>query len=364
MDTQNELNSEFEKRPRLKPKEPALWAKLLIGVFAALIASGLGVILPIVGMLTVFAVFLPVLLGLMVYGWGDWQGLGAYLLALEGCQLLIGGPIFGATMLLAVALPLAVMAYLDMRKLLFFKRMYASLAVQLMGMVLALGLIVLIYRENLGDLTAKALKSGFDQMSVAMKEMLASYYKRFYGAMGLELKYETADEMLAAVAETCGELVKISLPAMLIVIASINVLPGVRIYSGVRVKRGIPGETNEPVAKWRMKDQAVLGLILLIVTGIVLNATIAERGRVVLYTVETLALVACTVQTVASISDRMSKAPIGTGMKVAFCVLLILFFFQSIPFYGGLSMLIGSHGIITNWLRRRAANRPDNNDPF
>ena len=364
LDTQTNNTPEAEINLHQRPRFMKPMGKILLGACAALLSSGLGLALPVVGMLTMLAVFLAVMVGLIVYGYADALGLGVYLLVYEVCQLVLGGPLLSAAMLLAVSLPLVCMALMDLKKLSFFKRLYASLAVELLGMLLALGLIVLIYRQNLGDLMTRALMSSFEGLSQSVKDLLATYYKQLYAAMGLQLKYETGDELLKAVSEISGEYVKTGLPAMLIVLASVNVLPGVKICSNIRVGRFIPGAASEPATNWRMGDQAIIGLILLTVTGIVLNATMGPRGQVVLYTVLTLLVVACAVQTVASLSDRLSRVPMGRGTKIAFILIPMLLFAQIIPYYGVMSMLFGSHGLISGFIKRRRDNRPDDGGPF
>ena len=362
-ENRNDERDAFEK-PTPQPRKLKLIYKLLIGAGAALLASGLGILLPVVGMLTILVVLLAVMAGLVVYGAADMEGLCAYLVLYEALMLLIGGVMMGAAMLLIVVLPLALMVLLDMKRVPFFKRMYLSLAIELVCMVLALGLIVLVYRENIGDLTVKMLKSSFEQISPGMKDAMVLYYKQLYGIMGMELRYETAEELLTVVAETTGEYVKLALPAMLILLASVNVLPGAKLCSGIRVKRNIPGETSEPLSKWRMGEQMVIGLLLIMVTGLVLQWTIGTRGEVVMYTAIMLGLVACTVQTLASLADHFGRTPAGPRIGIAVLMFLFLLLFQAIPLYGALSMLIGSHGLITQWLKRRNSNRQDPEEPF
>ena len=361
---QTDAESEFKKAVPRQPKNLKLIFKLLIGLGAAVVASGILLIVPIIGLLTILFVFLSVLVGLAVYGLCDWQGLGAYVIALEILSILPGGAVFGCALLLYLALPLALMVYLDMRGTAFFKRMYLSLAIELTGMILALGLIVLIYRQNIGDLVTQSLKQSFAALPDVFKDSMAEFYKLFYSLTGASLMYETSDELLFAVAELCGETVRLGLPSMLLVLASFNVLPGVKIASGIRVRRAIPGASVEPLSKWRMPRDFAIGVIVLLLIGLLSYWTLDGRGEVVLTAMLTLASLAATVQALASFADRFGKAPVARGLKIAMAVMIALFLTQLIPYYGFMSMLVGSQGLITQWIRKRNEKRQGPDEPF
>ena len=363
-ETENGTENETGKEMQAEPRRKHLATRLLIGAAAGLLASGLGFVIPLIGSLSIVFVFLSVFTGLVVYGSCDKEGLAAYIVVLEAGYALLGGVILAACMLLAVALPLALMTVLEMRRVAFFKRLYLSLAFELLGMVAALGLIVLIYRENLGDLAARTLKTSFEQLSSGLKDALASYYKQLYTAMGVALKYDTGDELLAAVAYTIGEYIKEGMPAMLLTFASINVLPGVKFSSDMRVKRNLPGAESKPLSEWRMSEQFIFGIILILVSALIFNFTLGAKGEVILNTALTLSFIACFIQTLASLSDRFGKAPISRGFKIVMFVIFILFLAQASLYYGLLSMLIGSHGIITLWRKRRGSNPTNQDDPF
>lgn len=347
-----------------KPRHLKLIFKLLIGFGAGLVASGLAMIEPLIGILFMPTMLLCVLVGLLVYGLCDSPGLAAYCLAFELASALLGGAVYALAMLLALTLPLIAMALLDKRGTPFFKRMYLSLGIEVLGLIAALAAIVLIYRQNIGDLAVKLLNDSFASFSDEAKKSLVAFYKTLYTAMGVSLSYETGDELLAAVAAMLGDSVKQGLPAMLAIFAVINVLPGVKLCSVIRIKRNIPGETSEPLSSWRLPEQYITGLLLLLVTGLILYWTIGDGGAAALDTVLTVAMLAGFIQAFASFADRFGRAPMPKGFIIALAIISVLFATRLIPIYGMLSMLVGSRGLITGIVRRHNNNRPDRDEPF
>ena len=144
MEQRIENDENFEKAAIGEPKNLRLIFKLLIGFGAGLLSSGIAFVVPLIGLLTAPMLFFCVLVGLIVYGLCDRQGLAAFIVTFVGFSILIGGPVYPCVMLLAVAIPLALMAIFDIRGVEFFKRLYLSLGVELLGLLLSLGVLVLI----------------------------------------------------------------------------------------------------------------------------------------------------------------------------------------------------------------------------
>ena len=349
---ENEKTRETVERIMNRPVFLSWWLRLLIGVAAGCLASGLSAIVPGLGLLTPLCLPLALFLGLTVYGSSDALGLAAFVLVYEAAAFYAGGAVTAVCALLCVVAPLAVMLWLELsQKPAFYDRLFVSLACMLLGMVAALGFLSLMYPGDLADRAGALLLASFDQLGETERQTVSALFKQMYGVLGLDLGSDT-QTILTNVVELFKEQLKISLPSIMLTLSVLNVFPGVLLCAFMRTKRHLPGASYKPVSQWRMPARYTIGLIVLLIAGIVLNYT-GMSGAVVLNTVLGAASLACAVQYLASITDRLSRMPSGRGGKIVFFIAITLLMATAIPFYGAFSMLIGSQGLITTWLRAR-----------
>ncbi|MBR4234627.1 MAG: DUF2232 domain-containing protein [Clostridia bacterium] len=358
MEYGGEIRKEAERaeenaNPAGRRRDMHISFKILTGFALGALASGLGAALPLIGQLTMICVFVTLVMGLLAYAWGDIPGWAAYAAALEAGAYLLGGTLLCGLELLAFILPGACVIAQDRRGAPFFKRLYSALGLQLCGFVLALGLIALIYRENLGDLAGRLLLNGYKSLGADARNTLLQYYTRLYSSLGIRVPEGTADEVFEQIIALLTEYIKLGAAGSLIVFAVLNALPGVLLCSYIRNRRGIPDAAYEPVMKWRMPPQAVLTVIVFTFIGFIMNAAFGQAGTAVLIAILAADSCACSVQYIASVTDRLSHFPSGRGYKVFIFIIVTMFMFNITWLYGLMSMLVGSHGLITGFMRRR-----------
>ncbi len=349
---ENEKTRETVERIMNKPVFLSWWLKLLIGLAAGCLASGLAAVVPGLGLVMTLCMALPLLLGLTVYGSADSLGLAAFVLVYGGAVFYAGGPVAAVCALLCVVVPLAVMIWLELaQKPAFYDRLFASLAAMLLGMVAALGFLSLIYPGDLADRAGALLLNSFNQLGEAEKQAISGLFKQMYAVLGLDIGSD-AQTIFTNVVDLFKESLKISLPSIMLTLSVLNVFPGVLLCAFLRTKRHLPGASYKPVSQWRMPARYTIGLLVLLLVGIILNFT-GMSGAVVLNTVLGAVSLACLVQYLASITDRLSRMPSGRGGKIVFFIAITLLMATAIPIYGAFSLLFGTQGLVTGWLRAR-----------
>lgn len=357
----DEYNKQVEEKVQQILSRPVilpLWLKLLIGALAGLSCGGMLYLIPLAGQLLSFTVVFPVLLALTVYGAGDLLGYAAFALATVICGYLGGGVMHSMVYLLAVIIPTAIMIRIELSgKMRFYDRMFVSLGIELLALVSALALLRYVNGTEIAQQMGQMMNRSFALLSEADRELLSGYYAKVLSALGYEISAESPARILEDSVQVMTEFIKLTLPAVLVVLATVNVFPGCLLCSYIRKKRNLPNASYEPVIAWRMPAHYVGGLALLTAAGVAASL-MTNSGGVVLTTVLTACSLALFIQYLASITDRLSRSPMGKGMRVFLFIADTLLLFQILPLYGLLSMLFGSKGVISGYIRRR---RSENN---
>lgn len=330
--------------------------KILIGLFAGFAIAGGLALIPFVGMLCALFMAVSVLIGLLVFGIGDLWSAGCFMLANEAMSMIIGGPLLASLYLLAVNLPVAFTIGCMKQGTPFYKTLIRSLIAQAAGLIAAVGLLLIIYGPNLGDLATEFMSKFFAQLPVETREALANTYTSMYQVMGLSFTVTETDEVLKAICLIMGEVVKTSATQAIVLLSVINALPGTLISCFIRTRRNVSGASYEAVSGWRIPVKVSIGLIVLIVFSLILSK-VNVNGDLVLMTILIAGICACNVQFYASTYDRLSLSPMRTGGKIALLIISTLLAESFVILYGALSMIIGSHGIVKYFKK----DKPDNN---
>ena len=334
--------------------------RLVWGVFLGIGASGLCMLLPIIRLPGIILTFLPLLAGFIAFGVGDTAGLAGFSAAYFAADCFSWGVLPALVLALAVLPPLWLYANMNAKRSgSFFRRMYLSLAAELICLVAALGLITLYTGTNAADLFTGALEKSLASLSGDSRELVAGYYRSLYSMFDSRLADKSASEVFDYAVSQMSELIKLSLPAMLLVFTALNVLPGAGICAAIRAKRGIEGEEAPAIGNWRLPASFIAGLIAILAAAFVIRYISPARGQVTVYTALTAAVIMGIIQYTASWWDRLQRMGMPKGMRIAFFAIDTLFFFQLVPIYGWLSMLIGSRGIIRSVISKRGQFRDE-----
>ena len=360
MDTHEKQADEKIKEILARPKNLNPYLRILIGVLAGLSAAGFMSYMPMAGALFMPLIVFPVLLALTVYGAADLLGYAVFALVYEAGQFRTAGVMLSMVGMLAVIIPTAVMIALELNgKMRFYDRMFLSLGIELIGLVSALALIRYINGEEIAEQAGSLMSKSFSLLNESSRERMAVYYADLFKTIGIEIDMQDTAHMLEDVVRLFTEIMKISLPAVLVVTAAANVFPGCLLCSYIRTKRNVAGAAYEPVRAWRMPPRYIGGLALLTAAGAISSA-VSSSGAVVLTTVLTACTLAFFIQYLASITDRLGRSELSKGMKVFLFIADTLLLFQLLPVYGLLSMLFGSKGVISGYIRKRRSERKEN----
>ncbi|MCR4621846.1 MAG: YybS family protein [Clostridiales bacterium] len=352
------MENEFQDNKyesHIKPvKRSSSALKLLWGVLFGIAASGVCLIVPIIRLPGILLTFLPLLAGFVCFGLGDIYSLASFSVTYFAVDSLAYGISASIVMALIVLPPLWLFAYLS-RKLQkgFFSRMYLSLAVELICLVAALGLITLFSGKSAADLFTQALESSLNALPEETREIVASYYRTLYSMFDSRLADKSASEVFDYAVSQMSELIKLSLPSMLLVFAVLNVLPGAAVCALIRVKKGVKGEEAPYIGQWRLPASFTGGLIAVLIAAFVTQSLSPAHGQVVMYTALTGAVIMGIIQYAASWWDRLLRMGMTKGIRIAFFCVDTLFFFRLVPVYGWLSMLVGSRGLFRSILPKR-----------
>lgn len=334
--------------------------KLLIGIAAGFAVAGGLAIIPFVGMLTALFMAFSLLLGLLVYGFGDLWAAACFMLANEVMTFVVGGPLLASLELLAVNLPYAFIIGCMRRGTPFYKTLVRGLAAQALGLLAAVGLLLIIYGPDLGDLMVETMSSFFARLPSETRDALAGTYTSMYRAAGLDLTVEQTDDILNVICLIMGETIKTSTAPAIVLLSVLNALPGVLTASYIQTRRNIPGVTYEPISGWRIPVRVSIGIIVLLIFSFILSK-VNVNGDLFLVTILFAGICACNIQFCASVYDHLSLSPMRTGSKITLIVLTILLAETLVVFYGSLSMIIGSHGITKSF---KKTEQPDDRDKF
>jgi len=325
----------------------ALAAVIGFGASGAGLAFGLGsagfiMLLP----------FLPVVM-MALYGFA-----GILPACVIGISLFAGtvysmGAAMAAAFAAAFVIPGAAMIYVSKKGIPFFQQIRFGMVVQAICIVGTLAAFFIMYGSDLGGAAAEMLRENLSLLTPEQKEAAAEIFKSMYAQIGAETNYATADEFFEEIIKMFEQMMKLSLPMLMIFCIMLNGSVGPLWGNYIRARRGEENVQFVPLRGWRIPPMITLGIVIgFILTLLIRNANRAETEMIYLLIVSALVL-ALTVQAAASMLSRMFKAGVKTGKRTLICVLMLLFAGNFMTIYGALSALFGSQGLFMPLMRKR-----------
>ena len=355
LENRNFDQQDFEAND-IKPDEYQLRAgvRIILGALCGLAISGAGLYLGIFGVLPTLLIFVSLIIGMLVYGlWGLPAGCAMLVGACAG-TFLSGGTLLAAEMLLGFVMPCAVCMAAIERRTPFFKTMKIAVIAQGAGYLSALALLALICGGDLGGVFGTMFRDSIMSLDENMLTSMLDMYSGMFAMFGLEIIESTPAETLLAISAYLEQAIKIIMPYLIVFETVINALFGTLIACCLRTRRGIEGASYEPISKWRLPARVTIGIIVLLIAGFILSKTSGSRGEIVLITMLGVTYIACCIQTLASLYDKMTIMQMRMWLRVLLLVLTVLCANFYVMLYGALSALIGSHGLI-----RQLRNKSD-----
>jgi len=354
------MEKDYSAKPARRGLSPAI--KVLIGTAGGACISGLLLYFGVIGIPLTFLMFEALVVGGIVYGYGDLYGAAAMALVAETGITAIAGPIGGVLMLTLFTLPYAALVYACQKRLPFFRILEVSMASLGAGVVVSLLIVVKTFGSDIGKLISDLMNASFSALDADSQKGIAELYASFYAAVGYTLDTSNPAALLSSIASSMENMVKVSMPFMLVALVVENAALGSLITCFIRVKRGIEGAEYQPVSKWRLPAKITIGVLLLLAVGFTLSKTAGTQGQVVWVTAVGVAYIACLVQTIASLYDKLSLVGIRFIFRLLWMVLLV-FSFDYLPMiYGFFSGIFGRYGLIRQLMHTTPGDTNDKND--
>lgn len=339
--------------------------RIALGCVAALL---IGLLSPFLMGFAPLLVLMTVAIGVL-YAWaGFWPvgiGVGAAALSLtyidagagSWLPLMLGAP--------ATLLPGLYVVLLIRRRLPFFQALVRSIAAQVLGLVFAL----VLARSMLGMDLVDALLSWFHSFVRALPVVRTQTWLLSLGRLGFfgsatgvnfALPFMTPEQqetLLQTVIDMLDRSLRVNLTSMLI---SSGVLSGLLAYvlcARICARRG-----DEPhidyvhLHDWRLPKSAIIALPAALLLSVA-AANLGLAGAEAMYvTLLDLCYLLFALQGASALSRRMRQSGTTRGRRNALVVLMLLFARWLLALLGLYSALMGSKGLISEYIRKRNAN--------
>ena len=285
--------------------------------------------------------------------------------------------------LLVLVLPAAAAIIAIEKKLPFARRMSVGIVSQIGALLLAAGVIYLGAGVDLVDALAKVLRGIVD--TVFPPDMAVSVLQIFSTA-GLLTKetitdvntllgqFEQVDPIqLYAMGYTLSaEQMQLLTGALDQAFESLTyylkqIMPAVLLHSGLVtgvVMTTLPGFImkrrdaecaldHKSIATWQVPRQPMGMMIVGLITGIAMQYAGMDQALAVTTVFSMLLTALLTIQGLAALLRLFERAGVSKGMKIGMPILLFIFAAPMLETAGALSALLGSHGVISLWMKKR-----------
>lgn len=279
----------------------------------------------------------------------------------------LGGGLLCGGYVLAVLVPAAAALWAIHKKLDYKQCMRISVFTQVGAVVLALGLVWLILRTNLVDLVIGGMVNWLKSFPSEMMDSLLMAYGSLglFGATTGGIDYAKGfllDSERILLIEQYGKMAadafKIALAGMLLTSSVLTGVLNVAVPSWIWARRADErGIRRLPVSEWRVPAHAAIGLPVVALVCYILAYTGYPGGEAAYYAVWELFKLLLRFQCLGVISRIAKKNGMGKFLRGLLLFAAMTFASGLASLVGGFSLYLGSHGLITEWLRKRKKNR-------
>lgn len=346
-------------------------------ILFSLLALVLGAVQPALVALSMAVCVAPVLICLL-FAWAGW--IPAAIMSLTSVLSIafaapisygVNGAAAGLAAAVVFVLPAAVGIWaLDRRKP-FFRRTAVQISIQTAALLAFMAVIYLGFRLDLVDLiTAWILET----VAYMPTELMSAMFSQF--AMSGMLTQESIEAITSGIVthadvmeafeqalDTMNYQMKLTLPAMLLNSGLLTGLLSVWLPSAVCARRGDePQVEHRPIHTWSLPSKAVAGVLLCSATGIALQLLEASGAEGATIVFNTLGSTLFMLQGVAALSRRFrarGMRPVPRRLLIAAIFILAS---NLLSIIGAASALFGRKGAVTEWIRKRAEERKEDDD--
>jgi len=285
--------------------------------------------------------------------------------------------------LLVLVLPAAAAITAIEKKLPFARRMSVGIASQIGALLLAAGVIYLGAGVDLVDALAKVLRGIVDtvfppDMAVSVLQIFSTAglltketitdVNTLLGqfeqvdpiqlyAMGYTLSAEQMQLLTGALDQAFESLTYYLKQIMPAVLLHSGLVTGVVMttLSGFIMKRRDAecALDHKSISTWQVPRQPMGMMIVGLITGIAMQYAGMDQAPAVTTVFSMLLTALLTIQGLAALLRLFERAGVSKGMKIGMPILLFIFAAPMLETAGALSALLGSHGVISLWMKKR-----------
>ena len=267
------------------------------------------------------------------------------------------------TLLPLIACPSAVIIWTMTRGMPFFRRMLVAVAAQLVFM---LAIVVALYLGLGQDIITglmERVNAWFNGLDSVMIRLMARQFavtgaglymdeETAMRALAGAITVEEAREILKTVFSMLEQSLRLTLPAMILSSGILTGILAVSLPGRIAARRGDDLD-YVPVRNWYLPARITLGVAVCLATALILYLARADGAESVLNAVLNAGMVIYGAQGVAAIDRRLLQSGKQAAFRAVLIALLLLFVTRLVSIIGVLSALLGSHGIISNYIKRK-----------
>ncbi len=271
-------------------------------------------------------------------------------------------------MLLLCFVPSAVIVLLSVKRMDYFRRMLIAMAVQAAVILLPAVYLYFSLGRSLIDVLEDALAGYVSSLHPYVGEMMLQAFAAggMFDAATAETIFAgglTAEQISSALTEVLGLLLstlRLSLPALIVSTSMISGTVGT-VFCGKLCNKLDNDESYVHIGDWYVSPSVTGGVVICLVMALILQLANVNGAEPVMNTVTTAASLICMMAGVCSVSRAFKRAGRGATFRRIFIVLAAAFASTLLMIVGACSALLGSHGVITRFMKNRTNNN-NNND--
>ena len=276
--------------------------------------------------------------------------------------------------LLAVYLPAATVMAVAARREPFFKQLKIGIIAYAAGLVAATLIAWVSFGSGMVARFVNLLRAEYDRMPDAAMQPLVEWINAMLAVSGGEgvstMTIEGFRAQLNGVLDLMQRTYAQMLPGALISGAVLSGMLTALWCNWTLARQGLA--TNESfvgMSGWFVPPQITLGALALWLAGLVLMNTGYESGATVYLTIGQVVGAIFAVQALSALDRRMLRADRSIGRRKALIGVLaaVALLFRGLGtmlcYIGVLSALLGSHGAIRLWMKKREDDHPDQDNP-
>lgn len=327
---------------------------LLLGVC---VSGAIGVIMPGGIFLSALSVFSSMLLAFL-FGFGGFLPATVMAVTMLVSGYVVGGWVIPAYLLIIGIFPGAVMIYSSHKGIKFFGQVRNAMIVELIAFVLLLGAM----RYLTGQDFASFFKQMYDEMIASLppeaKEGFAEYLNQLINPQNSPESAVNTENVLAFFSDGMEQTLSLMMPVALVVYSVMNGAIGVLWMNWIRQRHGEENVQFVPLRGWRLSKQITLGLLIVFIAVLIIGKRAAETGVSAQIMAGAAIFCAACIQASASFLSRLTIMGLSAKKRTLFLVLFFILTSFYFPYYGMMSALFGSKGLLTP--KRRFVNRMGN----